>query len=135
MVRTIGKGAAAALLLLAVPVAAFQTVDEAPAAATPRPDGTTPEERANTARLNAEQASRAHADNVTYEQEVSAVAQQTAHDQAVFAEETAAYEAEKARIAAQAEEQRLRYEADVAQWQADVAACKAGDRTRCAKPK
>jgi hypothetical protein len=139
MSRTIWRSAAAAGLLLAMaaPVAAFQAPAETPdsAAEKPLPDGTTAEERSNTARLNAEQAARARADNVTYEQEVSAVQQQVAHDQAVFAEETAAYEAEKARVAAQAEEERLKYEADVAQWKADVAACKAGDRSRCAKPK
>lgn len=138
MVRTIWGIASAALLWTAQPATAFQTpTDDAPAAdaATKQPDTTTAEERANTARLNAEQAARARADNITYEQEVSAVQQQIAHDQAVFAEETAAYEAEKARVAAEAAEQRRQYEADVAQWQADVAACKAGDRDRCAKPK
>jgi hypothetical protein len=129
----------AAALLASVPATAFQPrdpadTDVAASEQTP-PDRTTPEERANTARLNAEQAARARADNVTYEQEVSAVRQQIAHDQAAFADETAAYEAEKARVAAQAEEERLKYEADVAQWKADVAACKAGDRNRCAKPK
>ena len=138
MTRTIWVGAVAAALLAAVPAAALQEVDTADAqsdAPVEKPDRTTPEERANTARLNAEQAARARADNVTYEQEVSAVRQQIAHDQAAFADETAAYEAEKARVAAQAEEERLKYEADVAQWKADVAACKAGDRNRCARPK
>lgn len=91
------------------------------------PNGTTPEEISNTARLNAEQASRARQDNVTYEQEVSAAQQQVAHDQTVFTEETAAYEAEKARVAALSAEERMK-------WEADAAACKAGDLTRCAKP-
>ena len=85
------------------------------------------EERSNTARLNAEQASRAKSDNTTYQQEVSAAEQQVAHDQTVFTEETAAYEAEKARVAALSAEERM-------QWEADVAACKAGDTTRCAPP-
>lgn len=137
MTRTIWVGAVAAALLAAVPAAALQEVDTADAQAeapVEKPDRTTPEERANTARLNAEQAARARADNVTYEQEVSAVQQQVAHDQAVFTEETAAYEAEKARVAAEAEERRLKYEADVARWKADVEACKAGDRHRCAQP-
>lgn len=91
------------------------------------PDGTTADERANTARLNVEQASRARAEVVAYEEEVSAVAQQVAHDQAEFAEETAAYEAEKARVAAMSAEERMK-------WEADAVACKAGDTTRCAKP-
>lgn len=100
---------------------------EAPVAGKTLPDGTTPEERSNTARLNAEQTARAKAENITYEQEVSAAAQQVAADQAAFAEETAAYEAEKARVAAMSAEERMK-------WEADVAACKAGDVTRCAKP-
>jgi hypothetical protein len=124
--------AVSALTLAGTAHAAFQTpapaADTAPATEEQKaPDGTTAEERANTARLNAEQASRARAEIVTYEQEVSAVAQQVAHDQAEFAEETAAYEAEKARVAAMSAEERMK-------WEADVAACKAGDATRCAKP-
>lgn len=90
-------------------------------------DRTTAEERANTARLNAEQAARARTDNIVYEQEVSAAAQQVAHDETEFVEETAVYEAEKARVAAEAAAQRLK-------WEADVAACKAGDLSRCAQP-
>ncbi len=123
-------GATAALALMSAgQAAAFQTPTEAPVAAPTKKlaDGTTPEERANTARLNAEQASRAKAETVTYQQEVSAAAQQVAHDQSEFAEETALYEAEKARVAAMSAEERMK-------WEADVAACKAGDTTRCAKP-
>lgn len=124
--------AVSALTLAGTAHAAFQTqppaVDAAPATEQQKaPDGTTAAERSNTARLNAEQAARARAEIVTYEQEVSAVAQQVAHDQAEFAEETAAYEAEKARVAAMSAEERMK-------WEADVAACKAGDATRCAKP-
>ena len=51
---------------------------------------------------------------------MSAAAQQVAHDQAEFTEETAVYEAEKARVAAMSAEERMA-------WEADVAACKAGD--------
>jgi hypothetical protein len=143
--------AVGALALLAAPAAAFQTQTGDPATEasgldavaadlaqtkpedtpkpddTTKPDGTTPEERANTSRLNAEQASRAKAENVAYDQQVAAAAQQEAEAQAAYAEETAAYEAEKARVAAEAAEQRLK-------WEADVAACKAGDTTRCAQP-
>ena len=114
-------------LIVSAPVFAFQVPAEAPVAAKKLPDGTTAEERANTARLNAEQASRAKAETTTYQQEVSAAAQQVAHDQSEFAEETAVYEAEKARLAAMSAEERIK-------WEADVAACKAGDTTRCAPP-
>ncbi|WP_332818764.1 hypothetical protein [Sphingopyxis sp.] len=133
MTRTILAAAAAFALLGSGQAAAFQTPAPTDATTTTAPagkklpDGTTSEERSNTARLNAEQAARAKADNTTYEQEVSAAQQQVAHDQTEFAEETAAYEAEKARVAAMSAEERMK-------WEADVAACKAGDRTRCAPP-
>lgn len=91
------------------------------------PDGTTAEERANTARLNAEQQAKAKAEQDAYQGQVAAAAQQEAAAQATFAEETAAYEAEKARVAAMGAEERQK-------WEADVAACKAGDATRCAPP-
>lgn len=130
MTRRILAASVAVALVGTGSVAASQTPDApiAPAAAnTKLPDGTTAEERANTARLNAEQAARARTDNTIYAQEVSAAQQQVAHDQEVFAEETAAYEAEKARVAAMSAAERM-------QWEADVAACKAGDTTRCASP-
>lgn len=127
MTRKFMAATAAFALLASGQAAAFQTPTDATPAAKPANDGTTPEERANTARLNAEQASRAKAENTTYQQEVSAAQQQVAHDQTVFTEETAAYEAEKARIAAMSAEERMK-------WEADVAACKAGDTTRCAAP-
>jgi hypothetical protein len=109
--------AASALALIAGSAHAFE----------PLPDGTTTEERANTARLNAEQKARADAETAAYQQQVAAAAQAEANSQAVFAEETAAYEAEKARVAAMSAEERIK-------WEADVAACKAGDTTRCAAP-
>lgn len=93
----------------------------------PQPDGTTAEERANTARLNAEQRAKADAETSAYEQSVAAAAKQQADAQAAFEQETAAYEAEKARVAAEAAEERTK-------WEADVAACKAGDVARCAQP-
>src|SRR3546814_4643531 len=71
----------------------------------PMPDGTLPEERANTARLNAEQAARAKAENIAYDQQVQAVAREDAAAQAAFAEDTAVYEAEKARAAAMSDEE------------------------------
>ena len=123
--------AALALIASGQTAAAFQTLAAAPAdaevTAKKLPDGTTADERSNTARLNAEQASRAKAETTTYEQEMSAAAQQVAHDQAEFTEETALYEAEKARVAAMSANERMA-------WEADVAACKAGDATRCAAP-
>jgi fused signal recognition particle receptor len=98
------------------------------------PDGTTVQERADTAKLNAEQLAKADAETARYQQSVSqyeqqkaAIAEQTAAAQAKYADETAAYEAEKARVAAMAAEERQK-------WEADVAACKAGDTSRCAKP-
>lgn len=127
MTRTILAATAALALLAWGQAAAFQAPTDAATTQKPLKDGTTPEERSNTARLNAEQASRAKADNTTYAQEVSAAEQQVAHDQTVFTEETAAYEAEKARVAALSAEERMK-------WEADVAACKAGDTTRCAPP-
>ena len=127
MTRHISAATAAIALFASGQAVAFQTPTDAATTAKPVKDGTTPEERSNTARLNAEQASRAKSDNTTYQQEVSAAEQQIAHDQTVFSEETAAYEAEKARVAALSAEERM-------QWEADVAACKAGDTTRCAPP-
>lgn len=127
MTRSLLAATAALALLASGPAGAFQTPTDAAATSKPVKDGTTPEERSNTARLNAEQASRAKADNTTYEQEVSAAAQQVAHDQTQFTEETAIYEAEKARVAAMSAEERMK-------WEADVAACKGGDTTRCAAP-
>lgn len=139
MTRMIWATAATIALLGAGQAIAFQTpADATPAAKvvpaekltpaeTKAPRGTKPEEISNTARLNAEQAKRARQDNVTYEQEVSAAQQQVAHDQTTFAEETAVYEAEKARVAAMSAAERMK-------WEADAAACKAGDLTRCAQP-
>lgn len=91
------------------------------------PDGTTSEERASTAKLNAEQAAKAQAEAAAYQQQVAVAEQSEANAEAKFAEETAAYEAEKARVAALSAEERMK-------WEADVIACKAGDTTRCALP-
>ncbi|WP_144037886.1 hypothetical protein [Sphingopyxis sp. KK2] len=117
MTRMIFAAAGGFALLAGVQAAAFE----------PLPDGTTTEERANTARLNAEQRARGEAEKAAYEQQLATIAQQEANSQAEFAEETAAYEAEKARVAAMSAEERIK-------WEADVAACKAGDLTRCAAP-
>lgn len=117
MIRTILMASAAVTLFTAGPAAAFQK----------NPDGTTAEERASTARLNADQLAKASAETQAYSAQVAAREQQEASAQAEFAKETADYEAEKARVAAMSAEERI-------QWEADVAACKAGDTSRCAAP-
>lgn len=117
MIRTVFTATAAIALLAAGSAAAMQK----------QADGTTAEERANTARLNAEQQAKAKAETDAYNARVAAAAQAEAAAQATFAQETATYEAEKARVAAMSAEERI-------QWEADVEACKAGDTTRCAHP-
>ncbi len=117
MTRMFFAASGALALLLATQVAAVE----------PLPDGTTAAERANTARLNTEQRTRAEAEAAAYAQQLDAIVQSAANSNATFAEQTAAYEAEKARVAATASEERMR-------WEADAAACKAGDHTRCATP-
>lgn len=124
MIRTIFTATAAMALLAGAQAAAMQKL----------PDGTTAEERANTARLNAEQQAKAKAETDAYDADVAAKAQAEAaaqatyaQEQASFAEQTAAYEAEKARLATMSAEERVK-------WEADVAACKAGDTSRCAHP-
>lgn len=74
---------------------------------------------ATTAKLNREQAEKARL------QSAENVASQEAHDAGVVRE--AEFDAEKARLAKQ-------HEQAMANWQADVDACKAGDRKRCAPP-
>ncbi|WP_260583406.1 hypothetical protein [Sphingopyxis sp. PET50] len=117
MIRTIFAAVGALTLFAGTQVAAFE----------PLPDGTTAEERANTARLNAEQRARAEAENAAYQKRLAAFEAQKASAESKFISETAAYEAEKARIATMSAEERI-------QWEADAAACKAGDVARCAKP-
>lgn len=117
MIRTILTVAAAASFLGAGPAAAMQK----------NPDGTTAEERANTARLNAEQLAKAKAETDAYNAQVAAREQAIAAEQTDYAQKTEAYEAEKARVAAMSAEERMK-------WEADVAACKAGDTSRCAPP-
>ena len=117
MTRMIFAAAGAVALFAGAQAAAFE----------PLPDGTTTEERSNTARLNAEQRARGEAEKAAYEQQLATIAQQDANAQAEFAQETEVYEAEKARVAAMSAEERVK-------WEGDVAACKAGDLTRCAAP-
>jgi fused signal recognition particle receptor len=62
-----------------------------------------------------------------YERQLKAAEEATAKIAADAAAAQAAYEAEKARRDAE-------YKAAMDKWQADVDACKAGDRSRCAPP-
>ena len=117
MIRTILSAGAALALLAAGQAAAMQK----------GPDGTTAEERASTARLNADQLAKANAETQAYEAQVAARDRQQAAAQDEFTRQTEAYEAEKARVAAMSAEERM-------QWEADVAACKGGDTSRCAQP-
>jgi hypothetical protein len=135
MSKTFILATVAMVMAGSAPALAAQAAGTAPPSNERLPDGTTMAERANTARLNAQQAAKARAEIVTYDQEMAAVVQVQSEQHATFADETAAYEAEKARIAALGAEQRAEYEAAVAAWEADVAACKAGDQSRCAKPR
>ena len=117
MTRMFLAAAGALALLAGSHAAAFE----------PQTDGTTAEERANTARLNAAQSAQGQAEITDYERQVAASAEQDADAKATFAEQTASYEAEKARVAAMSAEERIK-------WEADAAACKGGDLTRCAQP-
>lgn len=135
MLKTFLLAASGVMMTAATPAFADQSASPAPASNERLPDGTTLAERANTARLNAEQAAKARAEIVTYEQKMSATVEAQTEQHAAFADKTAEYEAEKARIAALGAEQRAEYDAAVAAWEADVAACKAGDQSRCAKSK
>lgn len=72
-----------------------------------------------TAKLNREQAELAR------QQKAENVASQEAHDAGV--QRQADFEAEKARLNQQ-------HEQAMTNWQADVDACNAGDRSRCAPP-
>lgn len=81
-------------------------------------------ERANTARLNAEQAAKSRMEGAAYQARVDNVVATEQRNEAVFESETAQYEQEKAEAAQHAAAERL-------QWEADVKACEAGDKSRC----
>ena len=109
---------AATLAVLTVPALA-----QAPTAAQPAQGEATPEEAR--AALNAQQvesARRQLAENAAsrkaYEDAVAAREEQIRRD-------LEAHEAEKARLARE-------HEAAMERWRADAAACRGGDRTRCA---
>jgi hypothetical protein len=90
----------------------------------------TPEEER--AALNLEQAHRAQQqvdENVARELNNRDAARNAAERQREYQEASRQYEAAKAQYEAQV----AKYNTDYAKWTADVAACQAGDRTRCAK--
>ena len=111
----------AALLLVGAPTAALAK-EPAKKASVQRA-----EEVSATARLNAEQAAKAKAEADAYQARVGAVVATEQRNEAVFENATAAYEQDKAATAQHAAAERL-------QWEADVKACEAGDKTRCAAP-
>lgn len=82
-------------------------------------------EQVSTARLNAEQAAKAKWEAEAYQARINAAQASVAQEQAEFGAETASYEQQKAAIAEKAARERL-------QWEADVNACQAGDKSRCA---
>jgi hypothetical protein len=117
MTRFYMRAAAMATLLGAGQVFAYE----------PLADGTTTEERANTARLNAEQAARAEAEIAAYRLSIDQTAREVAKEQQLFIDKTEAYESEKQRVSDQSAAERMA-------WEADVIACRSGDTTRCALP-
>lgn len=115
-----------AALMLSAPFALTAKPPKAVPPPAPAPSASpsmTPEEQR--AKLNAEEAIRAQQqvdENVARELNN----RDSARDAAARQRE---YEAAKARYDAQV----VRYQAEMEKWKADVAACQAGDRTRCAK--
>lgn len=122
--------AVAAMLALGAP---FMTVASAaaPVSATKaeaaKPNRSTAEEISGTALLNKQQQEKSAQENAAYQARVAAAEQSEASSQAEYQARTQAYEAEKERIAAEAAQKRL-------QWEADVRACEAGQKERCAQP-
>ena len=78
----------------------------------------------------ADAAARQNADNVANAATYDAARAEYAAQSRAAAEAQAAYAAEVARV----NQARAAYEAAYRQWQADVAACNAGNRARCARP-
>lgn len=111
-------GALCGLLLSALPVAVIAQTPEK-MVASPKA-----EEVSGTARLNAEQAAKSRREAEAYEARVQASQQAVEQGQEEFAIRTEVYEDDKARAAQHAADVRLK-------WEADVIACKAGDKTRC----
>jgi chromosome segregation ATPase len=106
------------LIIGAAPVSAQKTVDGVVV-----PKGNTIAEVRQRQAANDEQVKAAQA------QLDQNAASQAAHDQAVQA-----YNAELARISQQAADADKAHQDAMAKWEADVAACKAGDAKRCGAP-
>jgi hypothetical protein len=129
--RLLRRAAAIGLLMLAIPAAAQKI--EASQPDTRVSQGTDP----GTAELNRQQAERAELERRTNAQNAEVYRRQVEeHDRAVAAANAArlAYEGDLARNAAQNAayaQQRAAYEAAMERWRADVAACNAGNRSRC----
>jgi hypothetical protein len=116
---------AVAAAILAVPTVASAQIKQPQAQG-----GSTAAEQARTQELNRMQAEAARAQqnaNVRGQQQYQAEVDQFQADNAANAAARAAYEAE---LAAN-RQARADYDAAYARWQADVAACTAGDYSRC----
>lgn len=127
--------AVAAILALGAPLMAGASA-AAPVSATKaeaangkdtKPNRSTAEEISGTALLNKQQQEKSAQENAAYQARVAAAEQSEASSQAEYQARTRAYEAEKERVAAEAAQKRL-------QWEADVRACEAGQKERCAQP-
>jgi membrane protein involved in colicin uptake len=94
-------------------------------------------DNAATADLNQQQAQRAAAENTTNAQNAETYRQQSddyARALAAAEADQRAYAAAVAANAAQAAADQAAFARRQAQWEADVRACNAGDRSRCAPP-
>lgn len=118
-----------ALAALTLPVA-LMAAEPAPGAAPSAGPAASPEDER--AKLNSEEAQRAQQqvdENVARELNNQEAAKAVAARQREYQEASRRYEAARAQYDAQV----AQYKADYAKWLADVAACQAGDKTRCAK--
>ena len=120
MMKSMFLAATAALMVSAAPMVATAQVQPAKATADAK-------ELSGTALLNKMQQEKAARENAEYEARVAAANQSVTRNEAQFQARTDAYEAEKHRVADQAADERLK-------WEADVKACEAGDKSRCAAP-
>lgn len=84
-------------------------------------------ELSGTALLNKQQAEKSAQEAAAFNARVVAAEQSEASSEALFQARTQSYEAEKQLVADHAADERI-------QWEADVKACEAGDKSRCAKP-
>jgi hypothetical protein len=128
MFRPVRTIAAVTALLALVPLAAAAQDKPKPGAAAETPE----QERARLNREQADFAARQQAENAAnqraFDQAVADREATIARQAAEAAAAKAAYDAEVARAAAA-------HEAEMARWRADVAACEAGNISRCAQPK